>query len=195
MDKATIRELYKKRRQAIGKAALTDWNNGLLHVLQELSWPAAGYIHVFLPILRQNEPDTWHFIDFLQREYPSVKVVISRTNPSNYTMEHFLMHDGIVLQENNWGIVEPVDGERISETAVDVVLIPLLVADCKGNRVGYGKGFYDRFLAQCRPDCVKIGVSYFDPIDKIDDVGSYDIPLDMLVTPKRAYRFSTLLNL
>lgn len=105
-------------------------------------------------------------------------------------MEHFLMREGIVLEENAWGIVEPVEGERIAESALDLVLIPLLVADGKGNRVGYGKGFYDRFLVQCRPDCVKIGISYFDPIEKIDDVDAFDIPLDMLVTPKKIYRFS-----
>jgi len=190
MDKATIREEYKKRRKALSSTELSYCNDAILQHLRALSWPADGYMHVFLPILRQNEPDTWRFIRFLQQEYPSAKVVLSRTNPSNFSMEHFLMSEGIVLQENAWGIVEPVEGERVDESALDVVLIPLLVADSKGNRVGYGKGFYDRFLAQCRPDCVKIGISYFEPIEKIADVDAYDVPLDILVTPSKIHRFS-----
>lgn len=190
MDKATIREEYKKRRLSLSSKELTTWNDALLQHLRDISWPVEGYIHVFLPILRHNEPDTLRFIDFLQQEYPSAKVVLSRTNPSNFSMEHFLMRDGIVLEKNAWGIMEPVEGDRVNESALDVVLIPLLVADSKGNRVGYGKGFYDRFLAQCRPDCVKIGISYFEPIEKIADVDAFDVPLDILVTPNKIHRFS-----
>ena len=70
-----------------------------------------------------------------------------------------------------------------------MVLVPLLAFDSKGYRVGYGKGFYDRFLKQCRNDCVKIGLSYFEPIDAINDAGEFDVPLDFCITPQKAYVF------
>jgi len=69
------------------------------------------------------------------------------------------------------------------------VLVPLLSFDKKGFRVGYGKGFYDRFLMQCKSDCIKIGLSYFDPIDVIDDADEFDVPLDFCITPQKVYVF------
>lgn len=190
MDKGKLRDVYKKRRQALSVDELSAGNAALIARLQDLRWPSEGYVHVFLPILRHKEPDVWPFIHFFKRRYPSSHVVVSRTNLVDCSMEHVVLHNDLVLRENAWGIVEPLAGERVSETALDVVIIPLLIADSKGNRVGYGKGFYDRFLAACRPDCVKIGLSYFDPIEQIADVQPFDVPLDMLITPKATYRFS-----
>ena len=69
---------------------------------------------------------------------------------------------------------------------VDVVLVPGLAFDEGGHRVGYGRGFYDRFLALCRPDCLKVGLSYFEPISQITDIHAGDIRLDLLITPERS---------
>lgn len=70
-----------------------------------------------------------------------------------------------------------------------MVLIPLLAFDKKGYRVGYGKGFYDRFLADCRPDVVKVGLSVFEPIDEIADLNEFDIKMDFCITPNRVWQF------
>jgi 5-formyltetrahydrofolate cyclo-ligase len=75
---------------------------------------------------------------------------------------------------------------------IDLVFIPLLACDLQGNRVGYGKGFYDRFLSKCRYDVKKIGLSFFDPVDKIEDVNVFDIPLDECITPKKTWVFANL---
>jgi 5-formyltetrahydrofolate cyclo-ligase len=76
-----------------------------------------------------------------------------------------------------------VDGLEVPVSKIDVVFVPLLAFDKNGNRVGYGKGFYDNFLAKCREDVIKIGLSFFEPEEIIDDVFKTDIRLDYCVTP------------
>ena len=85
---------------------------------------------------------------------------------------------------NEWLIPEPVEGEIIAPAEIDMVLLPGLCYDRQGHRVGYGKGYYDRFLKTCRPDCVKVGLSYFEPIEEITDVHDGDVMLDFVVTPE-----------
>lgn len=189
MTKRELRAAYKQQRMLLSKEEISSYNLMILQALEEFDWSTTKYVHTFLPIEHHNEPDMWRFIDFLRVYYPAVNVVVSRSDASNFSMDNFLLTEGLTLKKNAWGIVEPVDGERIEESLLDVVIVPLLVADKKGNRVGYGKGFYDRFLAKCRKDCLKIGISYFEPVDEISDVSMFDIPLDCLYTPQMQYRF------
>lgn len=191
MTKTELRKAYKQKRASLTTTEIDLFNGRLLkHLLQSIDWGKVCYLHTFLPIAGQKEPDVWSFISHLKQDYPSVKIVISRSKPNDCSMEHFLWTANVELKKNVWGIAEPVDGERVDEILLDVVLVPLLVADTAGNRVGYGKGFYDRFLKKCRPDCLKIGVSFFDPIEKIDDVDAFDVPLDMLITPYSTHVFT-----
>ena len=72
---------------------------------------------------------------------------------------------------------------------IDVVFVPLLAFDLEGNRVGYGKGYYDRFLKNCTSECIKIGVSFFPPEKKINN-DTLDVNLNYCVTPDKIYSFS-----
>jgi 5-formyltetrahydrofolate cyclo-ligase len=92
-------------------------------------------------------------------------------------------------EENEYGIAEPVGGEEIHPEDLDAVFVPLLCFDEKGYRVGYGKGFYDRFLSSCREDVIRIGFSYFDPVPSIDDINDFDVPLNLCITPNKLYEF------
>ncbi len=190
MTKAELRRNYKRKRSLLSEAQISSFNAGILNQLLQFDWSGNHYIHTFLPIVGQNEPDMWSFITNIRVYYPDIHIVISRSELKDHAMKHFLLADNVVLEENVWGIVEPVDGETVAETLLDVVLVPLLIVDKAGNRVGYGKGFYDRFLAKCRPDCKKIGISLFAPVEKIDDVDPLDIPLDIVVTPNLTYIIS-----
>jgi len=190
MTKAELRTKYKKRRSQLTDTEINSLNASLLQQLSGFDWKDVHYLHTFLPIAKQNEPDMWSLITNIKIYAPAVHIVVSRSEPKDHSMKHFLLEDRIELAENAWGIIEPVAGETIAETALDVVLVPLLIADKAGNRIGYGKGFYDRFLAKCRPDCRKIGISLFDPVEKIEDVGPLDVPMDIIVTPRLIYTIS-----
>lgn len=73
---------------------------------------------------------------------------------------------------------------------IEVVFIPLLAYDKNGNRIGYGKGFYDRFLDKCSTETIKIGLSFFDQEQHIIDVSENDVKLNYCVTPKKIYCYN-----
>jgi len=81
--------------------------------------------------------------------------------------------------------------EGVNDAEIDMVLVPLLCFDRQGHRVGYNKGFYDKFLKRCRPDCLKIGLGYFPPEAAIDDISSFDVKLDHCITPESIFDFGT----
>ena len=92
---------------------------------------------------------------------------------------------------SDWGILEPTNDTsvQLNPKDIDLIFIPLLAIDTQGHRVGYGKGFYDRFLANTKPEMIKIGLGLEEPIEPIEDLNPYDIALDFAITPKSVYRF------
>jgi len=145
-------------------------------------------LHTYLPILKNNEVNTWIYID----EYRPAdqRLVISKTDFENHRMSHFLFESKENISENRMGIPEPLGGPIIPLIEIDAVFVPLLGCDQIGNRVGYGKGFYDQFLRVLKPEVPKIGLSFFEPLEGvIDDVESHDIPLDLCVTPGSVFQF------
>jgi 5-formyltetrahydrofolate cyclo-ligase len=90
---------------------------------------------------------------------------------------------------NKWGIPEPVkeqsDYQEILPQEIDLVLVPLLAVDKTGQRVGYGAGFYDRFLETAKPTVVTVGLSQFSILDEpISDVLLTDIAIQQVITPQ-----------
>mgnify|MGYP001474072400 FL=1 len=115
-------------------------------------------------------------------------VVLSKSNFEQLSMTHYLLTDNLVIKPNAWGIPEPQNGLEIKAQQLDVIFIPLLACDLNGNRLGYGKGFYDRFLANCKPGALKIGLNYFEPEISLPH-NTEDIPLTHCITPQNTYCF------
>ena len=105
-------------------------------------------------------------------------------------MTHFLLTDNTKIKKNEYNIPEPVNGLPVPPEMIDVVFVPLLAYDKQGNRVGYGKGFYDQFLAECKPETIKIGLSFFEAENQIEDVFEADVLLDYCITPTQTYTFN-----
>ena len=105
-------------------------------------------------------------------------------------MIHYLLTDNTRIAKNEYNIPEPVDGIEVPSKKIEVVFVPLLAYDKKGNRVGYGKGFYDKFLLDCKPDVIKIGLSFFEPEELITDIFEGDVQLDYCVTPNGIHSFN-----
>ena len=104
-------------------------------------------------------------------------------------LKQFLGKVEIDEDQNEFGIPEPIYGNICEISKIDYVFVPLLCFDEEGNRVGYGQGFYDKFLSSCKDNCIKIGLSHFDPVYKIEDCNDMDIKLDFCITPNKTYAF------
>lgn len=190
MQKALLRKQFlAKRRQCSLEEGQQASTKICRHFFEHFAPQEPLIIHVFLPILKNCEINTWLIIQKIWQEYPDVKIAVPVTNFQTEELEHFLLTPETEVQESSWGIPEPVNGIPVPEEAIDVVLMPLIAFDLKGHRVGYGKGYYDRFLQKCRPDVVKIGLSLFPAVDLISDIHEGDVPLDYCITPDEQYQF------
>jgi 5-formyltetrahydrofolate cyclo-ligase len=117
------------------------------------------------------------------------EIVVSKSDFHSLEMVHYLLTDNTKFKKNEYNIPEPIDGIEVPVSKIDVVFVPLLAFDVKGNRVGYGKGFYDKFLSKCNPETIKIGLSFFEAEDKIVDITSNDKTLNYCITPEKVYTF------
>ena len=143
-------------------------------------------ISCFLSMKSQREVHTEYILKQLARHN---QLFVPVSNFLDGTMQHIPFEPGDILALNSYHIPEPIHKKPpIHPIELDVIFIPLLQADVHGNRLGYGKGFYDRYLALCRPDVIKIGLNFFEPISAIPTEKT-DIPLDYLITPDRVYEF------
>jgi 5-formyltetrahydrofolate cyclo-ligase len=187
VKKQEIRQLYIAKRNALSEAEYDDLNHALLQQFQTLDLQGVTCIHLFLPIYKRKEPDTFLIRDWLRTKHPHIKRVFPKADFADNTMQHFADDADLQLATNAFGIPEPLTGNTVNPTEIDLVLMPLLAFDRRGYRVGYGKGFYDRFLAQCRPDAQLVGLSFFEPVEEIDDVNDFDRPMRMCITPIGSY--------
>ncbi len=188
MTKEELREIYKGKRVSMSASLKDTLNKEIITQLFTLDIWNKEYYHIFLPINKFNEINTYSITNKLFEIRKNV--VASRTHFKTLSLEHYLLTKNTKIEINKWGIPEPLESTPLENLQLlDLVFVPLLIFDNKGFRVGYGKGFYDKFLAQCRPDCLKIGLSFFESINEIIDRKNTDIPLDLCVTPKKVYDF------
>lgn len=142
-----------------------------------------NYLHAFISIEKFNEVDTRGVFEKIWREHPRIKTVVPRVDKASNDIRGLIYGPDTELARSKWGIDEPAHDEFVEAEKIDMVLVPGLCFDANGHRVGYGKGYYDRFLAQCRPDCVTIGLNFFEPIDSIDDIHEGDVAVNFVITP------------
>ncbi len=186
MLKHELRKVFRKKRDLLNSDSLFDYSIKISNNVIGLPIWEFSFFHIFLSIKEKREVDTEPLLSVLQGK--DKNIIVPKVNGTN-GLSHFLLTDNTTLHSNKWNIPEPLEGIEIPEEKMDVVFVPLLAFDLMGNRVGYGKGFYDRFLEKCRPDVVKIGLSFFEPIDTIKDVNENDVPLNYGVTPENVYAF------
>ncbi|MBX2968596.1 MAG: 5-formyltetrahydrofolate cyclo-ligase [Cyclobacteriaceae bacterium] len=189
MTKSELRKLYLQKRKVLSEAEYLALNHRLTEVFfSSVDLSFINVLHTFLPVVEKREPDTWLIIDRIRREFPHVRLSIPRVNTETDQLENFYFEGLHQLKKNNWGILEPTQGIPTPPEKIDMVLIPLLAFDNQGNRVGYGKGYYDRFLGSCPQKTKKIGISFFSSEEEIPSTNS-DEQLDHCITPTEVYIF------
>ncbi|MFD1258955.1 5-formyltetrahydrofolate cyclo-ligase [Mucilaginibacter terrae] len=183
MTKAELRKIYTARRNHLSQAEYDDLNQKLLQQFKQLDLSGINCIHLFLPIHKRKEPDTFLIRNWLATNHPKIQRVFPKANFADSTMQNFIDDADLELVINALGIPEPVNGNEVAALHIDLMLVPLLAYDRQGYRVGYGKGFYDWLMIQCRPDTRFIGLSFFEPVEIIDDVNEWDRKIDFCLLP------------
>ena len=188
MDKKVLRSKYKVLRQSLTQEEIEDKSLAIANQLLRMDTVPSGrlvwdklYYHLFLTIEEQKEINSEYMLQILAGK--DKEIVISKCEFATLGMTHFLLTDNTKIKKNSYNVPEPVDGLEVPDAKIDVVFVPLLAYDKQGNRVGYGKGFYDNFLSKCKPETIKIGLSFFPPEEKIEDISANDVKLDFCVTP------------
>lgn len=185
--KTELRKKYKNLRQNLSEIEIEENSLAIANKLLTLPIWDKIYFHVFLPIVEHKEVDTELILHLLSGK--DKEIIVSKADFETRIMTHFLLTDNTRIKKSAYNIPEPVDGIEVPSKKIDVVFIPLLAFDKKGNRVGYGKGFYDKFLAECKPEVIKIGLSFFEAETIISDIFEGDVQLDYCITPETTYRF------
>jgi len=190
MTKAELRKTFLDRRGSLSVAERVARSRLIAdRFFEKFDLSSVKTFHCFISIEKFNEVDTSHIFIKIWNEFPAIRTFAPRLDRVIDELTHHIYRSETELAENIWGIREPPNEEPIDPMEIDLVVVPLLCFDVRGYRVGYGKGFYDKFLAQCRPDCPKVGLSFFAPVGRIDEIDEYDVALGQCVTPETVYDF------
>ena len=182
MKKQELRALYKQKRKDLTEIQIKGLQENIYQQIYNLDLSTVKNVHLFLSMPKFKEIDTAPLITYFRNK--NKRIVVSKCNFKDNTLSHFYLEENTVLSLNKFGVLEPVAAELVEENKLDLIFIPMLISDDKKFRVGYGKGFYDRFLLNCRKDAKFIGLNFFPPITAIEDKNEFDIPLHQVIYPK-----------
>lgn len=187
MTKQELRTYYLNKREQLSPKVLDDISQQISHMLFSNYQLDHKMVSLFLPIERKKEINT--YLIWEKARSFDAKVAVPKVSSSK-DIKHIVFDTHDQLEISSYGIPEPKKGRVVAAEHFEYVFVPLLAFDKKGNRVGYGGGYYDRFLTKCAPRCKFIGLSQFPPTEEaIDDINSSDIRLHACITPDKIYRF------
>jgi 5-formyltetrahydrofolate cyclo-ligase len=190
MNKSELRTIYLEKRQTLEPEEVKEKSLQVAErFFQTFDLKKINYLHGFLPIERFNEIDTRLIFHRVWFEFAHIETAVPRINFEKDEIESLKFTPVTELVLNAWMIHEPSHNELFVCEKFDLILVPGLAYDREGNRVGYGKGYYDKFLKNCRSGCLKVGLSYFPPEEKIDDIHEFDVKLDYCLTPDETFKF------
>lgn len=180
------KELLAKRKNLTASDCL-KWDDLLLIQFQKLDFSNVQTVANFYPLENHNEPNSLLFAKYLKTMVPGIQIVYPVADAATATISFYKETEEIRF--NNWGIAEPISTEKLEPHSIDAVIVPLIGFDLKGHRIGYGKGFYDKYFENYPKHRSRIGVSYFEPLSNIEDTHEFDVPLTHCITPWNSYEF------
>lgn len=189
MTKKELRNIYLPKRRELDGRQQAQWDDLLLIKIQQMDTSSVSVLFTYFPVDANKEPNTIACTNYLRYMIPELIVAYPVCNFENNTMQAVITTEDTVYKAGKYGIMQPSEGYILDPWQIDLVFVPMIICDKQGYRVGYGKGFYDRFLSQCRNDIQIWGFTYFEPVDKITDTHQYDIPLTHCITPYNIYEF------
>ena len=188
VDKNTLRQVYLGKRLTLSQQEYKRRNSLLLdRLIEYIDFSQVKFMHTFLSMADKYEVDTFSIIKTVKELNPEINIAICKTLPKG-ELSHYFLNDRTRIEKNKWGIPEPVEGEAADIAEIDLVLVPLISFDKAGHRIGYGKGFYDRFLKKV-PQAKKVGLALTPPLDSIEYTDEMDVKLNACVSPFKIYNF------
>ncbi len=184
MDKNTLRKVYLEKRKMLSEAEY-ERRNLLLTEQLKLFLLQNNFqnIHIFLPILKNKEPNTFPFIRYIWTYQPQIPIITSISDLKLPEMQHFSIDKSVSIKPNKWGIPEPQNAKLFPLEEITCVIVPMVVGSKTGHRIGYGKGYYDRFLSQCSAGTYFLGISLSPLLDGDLYANQYDLKMDAIMTP------------
>lgn len=181
-NKQEIRKKLLARRKSLSKEEYAEKSALIIQSLKKQNeFAEAETVHCYISISQNNEVDTLGLIrDMLLK---MKRVVVPVMNAAKGTLKHIELVNFNQLTTNAWGVLEPAGGMEVPINELEVIIVPMVGGDRNKNRIGYGKGFYDRFLRQV--SCPKIGLLFENCLVEELPVEPFDVPLDKLVTEGR----------
>lgn len=180
-QKSELRSELLETRKKINDRTWNDDSRAITNKLKDLKeFQSGNVIHCFVSMNNRNEVDTHLFIKEMISS--GKNVIVPVTNFETGELEHSLISSFDELEKNKWGVLEPKIVQQ-TNLQIDLIIVPLLAADKNFNRLGYGKGFYDRFLE--KEDATRVGLLFDEFIFDSIPVEDFDEKLDILISEKR----------
>jgi len=189
MIKNTVRKEFLQRRMNLPEDELQQKTALIASNFSVLELPSVNNLLSYHPLINRHEFDVSVCEEILKDRNLIMRVAWPKIHLDLRDMEAVLVEKDGLFIKNRFNILEPIGGVVIPPQNLDLIFVPLVAFDERGYRVGYGKGYYDRYLAQCRPEAIKIGFSFFDAVEYIEDIDEFDVPLNFCITPHRIYEF------
>ena len=188
MTKSELRKIYKGKRAKLSPAVKDRLEDLILIQFQSLHLEIPDMVMNYSPIEALNEYNPVLIEEHCFFKNPATTLVYPVIDAVHNSLKAIAVKEDTFFELNEYDIEEPINGKETAPEAIGLMIVPLLTFNEAGYRVGYGKGYYDKFIQQCRPEMLKIGFSFFDA-EIIDDINSFDKAMDFCITPDRIYQF------
>jgi 5-formyltetrahydrofolate cyclo-ligase len=186
--KNELRQDYRQLRKQLSGDEVNDLSRKITKQLGIWLEGQEGltHFHLFFPIAKFNEVNTFYIQQLLEQQGKTL--FTSQVNRDENRLDTLQLPPDAAFFLDEWGIPVPQESVRVTAAKIQVVFVPLLAYDKSGHRLGFGKGFYDRFLSSLEQPILKLGLSFFTPEETIP-VEPHDVPLDYCITPDRIWSF------
>ncbi|HEX5455891.1 MAG TPA: 5-formyltetrahydrofolate cyclo-ligase [Candidatus Saccharimonadales bacterium] len=177
-DKRSLRLAMLGAKMRLDKKQVDELSDkAVKRLIEFIDWNNLKTVHTYIPITANNELDSRPLIDYLRKNHPDIEIYLPK-------LDGFARFDpDTKIDENRLGIPEP-EGEKLKgHIGFDLIIVPIIGFDRRGYRLGYGAGYYDRFLAEHKCKNI-VGLAYsISEISAVPDE-PHDKKMQVIVTDK-----------
>jgi 5-formyltetrahydrofolate cyclo-ligase len=179
-EKKHIRDQILKQRESLDLNIRSQWDESIFNrFISSEFYKKAATIFAFVSF--KSEVDTHKIIKYAAEDGKTIYV--PKIQSKEKGIEIFKIEDFNQLKKGYFGILEPVEGcVPADKNTIDLILMPGVAFDRLGGRLGYGAGFYDRFLSGMDEKANKIALAYHFQILNRIPMDKYDIPIDGVIS-------------